>query len=100
MPSLEQIPGRLDVKVTLGDDLVLPLQFNIALTGYTFAAAIGGQTPTIDSSQAASGLIVLSLSEAQTTALGVCSVKWWFQWTVASVTRTVLSGTFAVQAQA
>lgn len=96
MADFEQIPGTLNVKVALGDDLVLPLQFSIALTGYTFVADMGGQTPAQDVSQLASGILTLTLTDTQIAALGEGSFEWSLQWTLAGASRTVLAGAFRV----
>jgi hypothetical protein len=92
MATFEQTPGELDIRLAVGDDLSLALQFSISLAGYTFSADMAGQTPTIDVSQAASGRITLTLTDAQTTAIGRKTAVWWLKWTLAGVTRTVLAG--------
>jgi len=92
MADFDQTPGELNITLAAGDDLSLPLQFSISLAGYTFAADMGGQTPTIDSSQAASGLITLTLTDAQSSLIKPRTSKWWFKWTNGSNTRMVLAG--------
>jgi hypothetical protein len=96
MATFQQVPGELNIELAVGDDLSLPLQFSISLTGYTFSADIGGQTPTIDSSQAASGLITLALTDTQCSAINKREADWWFKWTTAGLTRTVLIGTLTM----
>ena len=92
MATFEQTPGELDIRLAVGDDLSLPLQFSISLAGYTFSADMAGQTPAIDSSQAASGLITLTLTDTQCAAIGRRTAEWWLKWTTGGVTRTVLAG--------
>lgn len=96
MTTFQQVPGELNIELAVGDDLSLPLQFSTSLAGYTFSADMGGQTPAIDSSQAASGLIVLSLTYAQCTAINKRETDWWFKWTVGGLTRTVFIGTLTL----
>jgi hypothetical protein len=98
--TFEQLPARLDLHVGLGDDLSLLVDFDIVLTGYTFAGAVvkgGAETAlTINSTSLATGQITIVLTDAQITALGVGTFVWYLTWTVSSASRRVLAGEFKV----
>lgn len=85
-------PAVRDIKGVSGDDLVIPLDFNIDITGYTFWAYVGSQAPTIAVVSAPAGTLTLTLSKAQTTAIGVTRVHWYFGWTVGGLERTLVAG--------
>lgn len=92
----------------VGDDFAVLLDFNVDLTGYTFQARIlldnqpsnRYQTITVTNTNLAEGRITLSLSDAQTQALGPLSNrKWFITWSQGSDIRTVLSGNFTLNSK-
>lgn len=102
MPTLQQKPGQLDFVVTSTDDFSYLLDFDIALTGYTFTAAVVKEDGTeqaiaIASTNLATGQITLSLTAAQITALLAVARRWYLKWTTGGVTRTVLAGNYSVE---
>lgn len=104
MATLEQLPAELNLEIGLGDDLSMPVDFSIDLTGYTFAAKvvrIPDETITdiaVANTNLATGQIALSLTDAQITALGVGNHRWYLIWTIGSASRRVLAGGFAIKA--
>jgi len=90
--TYEQLPAVRNINAVAGDDLSISLDFDVDLTGYTFWAAIGNQTPTIAVVSATLGTMTLSLTKAQTSAIGVSKVHWYFGWTAGGKERTVLAG--------
>jgi hypothetical protein len=103
MTTFQQLPGELDIEVGLGDDLSLLLDFDIALTGYTFTGAIqnrsGGEDTdfTIVETNLASGQITISLTDTEISTLGVGVHQYYLTWEVDSLSRRVLAGTFTVK---
>jgi hypothetical protein len=97
------MPGELDITGVVGDDLVLPFDFDIDLTGYTFTAFIeldnvpfpATMNFTITPINLANGLFNASLTAAQTASIGPGSNKrWYLRWTnPSSLTRTIIYGT-------
>lgn len=115
------LPGSLGVQVVSGDEIEMTLDFDQDLTGYTFTAPIyvsgliaangGGSsfvrtvgataaTWTVAAVDLAAGRLNLGLSESQTSGLSTqISYRWYLRWVAPGVvTRTVLSGSFAVVA--
>lgn len=98
-----QIPGELNIKVGYGDELALPIDFDISLTGYTFAANVV-QEPTeeetafiVSGTNLASGQIALYLSETQIQNIEEGKHKWYLIWTVNSQSRRALAGYFEIK---
>lgn len=102
MSDFTQIPGVLDVTATHGDDFEFNLDFDIALTGYTFSAQIvtistNTLVPlTVTTVDLAEGQVKISLAKATLSGLANAKHHWYFDWTVSSKTRRVLAGTFEV----
>jgi len=105
MAYIEQNPGELNIFAVVGDDISIPLNFDIALTGYTFSAILlwqqNGVTKevviTVTNTNLADGIITLSLTDAQTTSIGeVTNRPWYLVWTSGGVSRTVLAGNFTL----
>lgn len=104
MTIYSQLPGALDVEIGLGDDFSLLLDFDISLTGYTFAASVVKRNDNsltaiaVTNTNLATGQITLSLTDAQVTALGTEQHKWYLVWTTGTSSRRVLAGNFTVKA--
>lgn len=105
MATYEQLPGNMNISANVGDDISIPLLFDIPLTGYTFTATIlleqsgvtKQQAITVTPTNLAGGIITLSLTDAQTTAMGELNKRpWYLVGTVGGVTRTWLSGLFSL----
>ena len=103
-------PGVLNLEVYSGDTLSLPLVFDdgtnpLVLTGYTFAAqarlkkadTTATAVFTFDTTDAATGEIILQLSALESAKLTKASYSWDLQWTDPDDNvLTVLAGTIAV----
>jgi hypothetical protein len=105
MATITQVPGELDIVITAGDDVSIDLDFDIALTGYTFAALVvtDNETPTtvamlVTNTDLATGKLNLSLTDVQTAAIGTGEFCWYLTWTITASTliRKVLRGKFSV----
>jgi len=121
MPTFTQLPAELNIVFVQSDEVEIPLDFDIDLTGYTFSHPIyvvseiasvpggGGAVNTPGATATnfalsvvdlATGRLNIGLTELQTAALlPSISYRWYFRWVSPSfVTRTVLSGTVTVVA--
>lgn len=106
MADYTQTPGNLNILAVVGDDISISLDFDVVLTGYTFVSEIlvqqYGATKkvpfTVTNNNLANGLITLSLTDTQTTAIGECNkCPWYLKWTSSgAATTTVLSGQFTL----
>ena len=102
MTDFNQIPGKLDISVTIGDDFSFGLDFSIALSGYSFSAQVvsissGILIPmTVTNTDLALGKVNISLDKTAISSLGIAQHHWYFQWVVGSQTRRVLAGTFSI----
>lgn len=103
MATYSQTPGLLNIQGVVGAHFSCQLDFDASLVGYTFDSAIVLQdypalqeqeiTVTVD--DAAEGIITLSLTSSQTSALGAISgKKWYLNWTVGGIKQTILAGAF------
>jgi hypothetical protein len=99
VPTYDQLPASLNLRWNVGDDFSALLDFDIALTSYTATAAIystvtGATVATFTTAitDAAAGKINISLTDAQTTALGPGTFHWGLVWTLGAVSRTSMEG--------
>jgi hypothetical protein len=102
MATYEAIPSTLNIRIVKGDDMYVLLTFNQALTGYTFVGKVitSPETDvTVTEVDLANGKIALELDEAATEAITADTYDWYLTWTVGGLTRTVLSGSFQVDAR-
>jgi hypothetical protein len=102
MTDFSQIPGKLDLVATLGDDFEFNLDFDINLSGYTFVAkviSISTGTPvvlTVTNVDLSLGKVTISLSKTLLSGLSVAQHHYYFEWVTGGKTRRVLAGTFTV----
>lgn len=102
MSEFTQIPGSLDIQATHGDDFLFNLDFDVALTGYTFSAQIvtiatNTLVPlTVANTDLSAGQIQISLIKATLTGLSNAKHHWYLDWTTGGKTRRVLAGIFNV----
>jgi hypothetical protein len=103
MATYAQTPGLLNIKAVTGTDFSCQLDFDTSLVGYTFDSAIvlqeyptkREQAITVTVDNAAQGIITLSLTDAQTSALGTFSKKkWYLNWNISGIKQTILAGNF------
>lgn len=99
MPLFEQLPGYLGLAFRRGDDFTTTIDFDIPTTGFSWVADIRSpitgeafQAITVVNTNAATGVVTLSLTDTQTDALPAGTWSWTLVGTVSSVTRTYFSG--------
>jgi hypothetical protein len=113
MVDFSQLPGELNFTMVGGDQLQVPCDFDVNITGYTITNAIfvksvlaaggGGAVTTVGSTvtsfdvsvtNAATGTILLDLPENKSSLLlPDVAYRWYLRWVDTSgLTRTVLSG--------
>lgn len=99
MPLFEQLPGYLGLAFVRGDDFTTTIDFDIPTTGFSWVADIRSpitgeavQAITVVNTNAATGVVTLSLTDTQTDALPAGTWSWTLVGTVSSVTRTYFSG--------
>lgn len=106
--TYEQNPGELNIQAVVGNDISMPLNFDVNLTGYTFESIIKTQQNgvtkevpfTVTNTDLSAGIITLALTDAQTQSIGeVNNVPWYLNWTSGSNTRTILAGNFTLNRQ-
>lgn len=97
VPTIRQVPDLADVEFWREDDFPFTLTFTdpetgdpLDLSSHTLSATIGDQTATLDETDAATGVIVVSLDDTQTAAF--TGETWRFRWTLNDRTRTVIAG--------
>lgn len=105
MAVVSQAPAQLDIVAVKGDDLTLTFtvtENSVAYdwTGATVATAIlqdGTAVATnFTSATPVAGTLTLSLTDTQTTTLGVATYRWWVSVTKSSATRSWIAGTLSV----
>jgi hypothetical protein len=98
MPIYDQRPGRLGLAFRGGDEVSTQIDFDgVSLVGYTVTSSLvslvtGGvvQPVTTTLSDAAAGVVNISLTEAQTAALPAGTYGFVLQWNApGDVLRTV-----------
>ena len=124
MPAtFSQLPGPLDVVFTVGDEVNVAINLGgVNITGYTLESKVlvgstqgfqgggGGTitgigatvaTPTMQVTNAATGALIWSLTEAQTVLLAPgIKYLWYLRWVTpnTTMTRTILAGDAIVRA--
>jgi hypothetical protein len=122
MAIFSQLPGTLDVTFVAGDEVNISINLGLNITGYTLQSAVlvgsvqgfqgggGGTitgigatvaTPTIQVTNATTGAIIWSLTEAQTVLLAPgITYLWYLRWITptTTMTRTILAGDAIVRA--
>jgi hypothetical protein len=103
MATYSQTPGLLNIKGVVGSHFSCQLDFNTSVSGYTFDSAIvlqeyptkREQAVTVTIDNAGSGIITLSLTGLQTSAIGaIANKKWYLNWTIGGIKQTILAGRF------
>ena len=103
MPLYSQTPGELDIEIGYGDDLALPVDFDISLTGYTFESKVIQENTEVETSiivsgtNLPSGQLSLFLTESQINAIEEGKHKWYLLWTSSGVSRRALAGYFEIK---
>jgi len=102
MATIEQLPGELNIITTQHDDLSILLDFDIVLTGYTFASEIEvsliDSILTIANTDLSTGKITLTASRALLLTIPIGIHRWYLDWIApGTLHRRVLSGTFTLK---
>lgn len=98
MADYEVLPGGVRVIGVQGDDIRIPYDFSISLTGYTLTAAVTtnkGETValTIDGATASTGVGIVVITDTQSAALAVGTHQWHLRWSdTDGNVRTALAG--------
>ena len=99
MPSYDQTPGTLNLKMNQGDDVSVLIDLSIALTGYTVTSSVTSLVTgadvvpfTVTVVSATAGQVNVSLSDTQMAALARGTYGWHMAWTESNATRTALTG--------
>ena len=99
MAVVDQRPGYLAHAFRRGDTFTATVDFNFDVTGYTWEAAIRStvtgsplETFTVTVTNAAGGVLQLSLSAAETGEIPAGVYGWTLVGTNAGTVRTYLSG--------
>lgn len=107
MPVITQAPATLNLVGVVGDDLTVTLGItengaDYAWTGVTITTGIssGGTLVATNwtTSTPSDGVLVLSLTDAQTTTLGAATYQFYVQFTKAGATRSLIAGALSVMA--
>ena len=117
MSTLSQLPGVLDIFVTQGDELNVPITLYLDVTGFRWESYVyqlydstgGGGVPlfrarydvfqpTVGVINATSGSLVIGFSETQTSAMSpALDYRWYLRWiATGQITRTIVSGSITV----
>jgi hypothetical protein len=102
MASALQSPAPLHVAFASGADYTATLDFNVNVTGYTWAASIFSlvnrdelATPTVTATDAAAGKVTLSIPRATVLPVGTLGLR--ITWTATGdKKRAVIEGTCEV----
>jgi hypothetical protein len=104
MATYEQLPGTLNLAFRKGDDFSVESDFSIDLTGYTVTATVHSVVNdaqvvafTTNVTNAASGVVSVGLTDAQTLALAAGTYSWRMVGTASGITRTYLAGFLEVK---
>lgn len=98
MAIYNQLPGRLDIKVSTMDDLTINLNIDQSITGYTFAAFVADTTTnTFTVTALSSSSLRLTMASSQLDLYGTGDQDWKLVWTTTGGdTRTILNGKLVV----
>ena len=99
MATYDQLPAKLNLRWSVGDDFSALLDFDVSLVGYTAAAVvysttIGATVATFTTTipDALAGKVNIALTDTQTAALGPGTYGWQLTWTIGTTTRTAMDG--------
>lgn len=100
MTIYTQIPGSLDLSGVIGDDWSMGLDWDIALTGYTWEAAVVDNTDTsvatitVTVDNASTGLMTLTIADTLTDLLSEKTYRWYLKQTNTGSERIWIAGFF------
>jgi len=105
MAVITQAPATVNIVAVAGDDLTVTLGItengaDYSWTGVTITTGIssGGSLVATNWTTATptDGVLVLSLTDTQTTTLGAATYQWFCQFTKSGSTRSLIAGTLSV----
>ncbi len=97
MPDLAQVPGRLNLTVTQGDDFSFQLDFDVETVSWTLVAVVDLASPvSFTLSNATGGIVTLSLTSGQTAALPLGITNWYLDRSDTGSQRRYVAGTLNV----
>ena len=100
MTDLNLIPGELNISIASINDMPILLDFDIDLSGYTFASAVKhaatSTTITVTNTDLSAGQVTISLTDAQIGTIGGGTHKWYFKWNDGTNDFVALAGSFKV----
>jgi len=101
MAIFSQTPGELNIESVVGTDFLCSLNFDTNISAYSFdAGIILKEYPSqivfpITTSKSGSNIVNLSLTQIQSSEIGVISNrKWFLNWTKDGIKQTIISGRF------
>jgi hypothetical protein len=101
MAIFSQTPGELNIESVVGTDFLCSLNFDTNISAYSFdAGIILNEYPSqivfpITTSKSGSNIVNLSLTQIQSSEIGVISNrKWFLNWTKDGIKQTIISGRF------
>jgi len=101
MAIFSQTPGELNIESVVGTDFLCSLNFDTNISAYSFdAGIILNEYPSqivfpITTSKSGSNIVNLSLTQIQSSEIGVVSNrKWFLNWNKDGIKQTILSGRF------
>jgi hypothetical protein len=106
MALVTQLPGSMSIAFRKGDDFSTLIDFSISLVSYTVSAGLYStvtgalvQSMTAAVTDAAAGLVSVSLTDTQTAGLVAGTYAWRLDWVApGSVQRNALAGAAEVYA--
>ena len=105
MATYEQLPGTLNLSLRRGDDFSVDADFSIDLTGFVVTATAHSVVNdaqviafTTTLTNAAQGVVNVTLTDSQTAGLAVGTYVWRLVGTSGGITRTYLAGYLEVTA--
>lgn len=97
--TYEQLPGRMNLAFSQGDDFSSLIDFSISLESHTVSAGITSLVTgltvlsfTTTFVSRGNGQVNISLTDTQTASLARGTYGWNLKWTAGDVTRTALTG--------
>jgi len=92
MPTIELVPGTLNISVSRGNSLSIDLDFSLDLTDYVLTSRMADKDITVTMTDTTAGHVNLYLSSTD-VSFGSLPQPWYLKWTdPGNAIRTVLAG--------
>lgn len=99
MATFTSLPGTLNIRFKRGDTFLTRIDFSITLTGYTVSSELlrianrtALQSITTTVIDDVNGIVDVSMTAAETAALGAGTYIWQLTWQTGSQVRTAIEG--------